>query len=221
MKGRFRGKLDRRSTRPAPIVGVREALLVHKSSGLERRARNRFPTLHCNVDIERGARLFLAKLHGNPANDGIVRSARGQGRGQRNEIIFLAGHTPSSELKEQLVQSEAGFECTGHPCSIAGFTIAKKSAAAKVAPAGDSGRVTFVDTTAQRAELAYARGDNQTARQLYEELQKSAEKGIEPEVPELVVQRLHALSLDRFAFALGLGSLGIIFTSLVFALALA
>jgi len=75
--------------------------------------------------------------------------------------------------------------------------------------------------TPEQAEASFLRGDYLTAHAAYAELYKQATSGLEPEIPEFVNQRLQALSLDRFALALGLGSLGIIFTTYILALALA
>jgi hypothetical protein len=75
--------------------------------------------------------------------------------------------------------------------------------------------------TLEQAEVAFERGDYRTARAIYSALYAQATSGLEPEIPEHLDRRLKALSLDRFALALGLGSLGIIFTSYVLALALA
>jgi len=74
--------------------------------------------------------------------------------------------------------------------------------------------------TQPQAELAFEAGDYRSARALYADLYRQATSGLEPKVPELVERRVHALSLDRFALALGLGSLGIIFTSYILAVAL-
>ena len=74
--------------------------------------------------------------------------------------------------------------------------------------------------TREQADIAFERGDYLTAHAQYASLLERATSGIEPEIPEELDRRVKSLTLDRFALALGLGSLGIIFTSYVLAVAL-